>query len=185
MISMFIENVQTPLWHFRTGTCSVLPFSSFRLKSIHNVRKPQKSNSYRTIDANYAESLVSLAIKSHFTGSVRWYEDRISFPNFFWDGKREINLQNITYGCRIYLSWKIYSTSFIKFIGWWNIFHKFLLTCICRLTRWRQLVYLPPSAKWWRNTHNLSGIPRSHVHLPVHVRLLNLSISSIKESRWR
>jgi hypothetical protein len=45
---------------------------------------------------------------------------------------------NITYGCRIiwiYLSWKIYSTSFIKFIGWWNIFHKFLLTCICRLTR--------------------------------------------------
>jgi hypothetical protein len=108
MISMFIENVQTPLWHFRTGTCSVLPFSSFRLKSIHNVRKPQKSNSYRTIDANYAESLVSLAIKSHFTGSVRWYEDRISFPNLFWDGKREINLQNITYGCRIYLSWKFF-----------------------------------------------------------------------------
>jgi hypothetical protein len=56
------------------GTCSLPPFSLFRLKSIHDVRKPQKSNSYRTIDANYAEILVSLAIKSHFTGSVRWYE---------------------------------------------------------------------------------------------------------------
>ena len=78
---MFIEYVQTPMWHFRTGICSVPPFSSFRLKSIHNARKPQKSNSYKTIDANYAEILVSLAIKSHFTGSVRWYKDRISFPN--------------------------------------------------------------------------------------------------------
>ena len=66
---------------FSNGHLFRPPFSSFRLKSIHNVRKPQKSNSYRTIDANYAEILVSLAIKSHFTGSVRWYEDRISFPN--------------------------------------------------------------------------------------------------------
>jgi hypothetical protein len=82
---------------------------------------------------------------------------------------------NITYGCANNLNWKIYSTSFIKFIGRWNIFHKFLLTCICRLTRWRQLVDLPPSAKWWRSTQNLPGIPRSYVHVPVHVRLLNLS----------
>jgi hypothetical protein len=56
----------------------LLPFSNI---PIHNVRKPKKSNSYKTIDANYAEILVSLAIKSHFTGSVRWYEDHISFPN--------------------------------------------------------------------------------------------------------
>ena len=97
---LYKDNVGTPLWHFRTGTCSVPPFSLFRLKSIHNARKPQKSNSYRTIDANYADILVSLAIKSHFTESVRWYEDRISFPNqcafpnSFWDGKREINLQS-------------------------------------------------------------------------------------------
>ena len=187
---------------------------------------------HKRLCANYAEILVSLAIKSHFTGSVRWYEaqesevlsiirhrgaprrslgnykktaifevplyalllielptpvyeDRISFPNqcgfsqFILRRKKGNKPSNITYGCRIiwiYLSWKIYSTSFIKFIGWWNIFHKFLLTCICRLTRWRQLVDLPPSAKWWCNTHNLSGIPRSHVHVPIHVRLLNLSI---------
>lgn len=170
MISMFIENVQTPFWHFWTGTCSVppfrtgtwsvTPFSSFLLKSIHNVRQPQKSNSYRTIDVNYVEILISYAIKSHFTGYVRWYEDRISFPNqcgfsqFILRRKRGNKPSNITYGCRIYLSWKIYSTSFIKFIGWWNIFHKFLLACICRLTRWCQLVDLPPSPKWWRNTHN-------------------------------
>ena len=178
---LYKDNVGTPLWHFRTGTCSVPPFSLFRLKSIHNTRKPQKSNSYRTIDANYADILVSLAIKSHFTESVRWYEDRISFPNqcgfsqFILRRKKGNKPSNITYGCRIYLSWNIYSTSFIKFIGWWNIFHKFLLTCICRLTRWRQLVDLPPSAKWWRSTQNLPGIPRSYVHVPVHVRLLNLS----------
>jgi hypothetical protein len=178
---LYKDNVGTPLWHFRTGTCSVPPFSLFRLKSIHNARKPQKSNSYRTIDANYADILVSLAIKSHFTESVRWYEDRISFPNqcgfsqFILRRKKGNKPSIITYGCRIYLSWKIYSTSFIKFIGWWNIFHKFLLTCICSLTRWRQLVDLPHSAKWWRSTHNLPEIPRSYVHVPVHVRLLNLS----------
>jgi hypothetical protein len=38
-------------------------------------------------------------------------------------------------------------------------------------------VYLPSHTltPTWRNMHNLPGIPRSHVHVPVHVHLLNLS----------
>ena len=73
MISMFIENVQTPLWHFRTGTCSLPPYSSFRLKSIHDVRKPQKSNSYRTIDANHrrlyrVKNMLAMYLKYHKAG---------------------------------------------------------------------------------------------------------------------
>ena len=104
------------------------------------------------------------------------FQINAAFPQVILRRKRGNKPSNITYGCRIYLSWNIYSTSFTKFIGWWNIFHKFLLTCVCSLTHWRQLVDLPPSAKWWSNTHNLPGIPRSHVHVPIHVRLLNLSI---------
>ena len=103
------------------------------------------------------------------------FQINAAFPQFILRRKKGNKPSNITYGCANNLNWKIYSTSFIKFIGRWNIFHKFLLTCICRLTRWRQLVDMPPSAKWWCtscNTHNLPGIPRSHVH----VRLLNLSI---------
>ena len=57
--------------------------------------------------------------------------NQCGFSQFILGRKKGNKPSNITYGWRIYLSWKIYSTSFIKFIGWWNIFHKFLLTCKC------------------------------------------------------